>query len=111
MLVIRICDCVSGVRSGLGGSLFGISALASCKRCGPNSQEICEAQFAEQFGSFFAIDEMEDLELLTDLLDMSGKYLDVIFAVASYVQRVPDGMSRLTPAVIERLSRSKALCC
>ena len=71
-------------------------------------QQASVASFAHQFGSRFVIDEMEDLELLTDLLDLSGDHLNLLFAVASYVQRVPGGNNRLTPAVIERRGRSAA---
>ena len=71
-------------------------------------QAVSEAGLAHQLGSRFVVDEMEDLELLTDLLDLSGDHLNLLFAVASYVQRVPGGRDRLTKAVIERRGRSVA---
>ena len=71
-------------------------------------QAVSEAGLAHQLGSRFVVDEMEDLERLTDLLDLSGDYLNLLFAVASYVQRVPGGRDRLTKAVIERRGRSVA---
>ena len=49
-----------------------------------------------------------DLELLTNQLDRSGDHLNLLFAVASYLQRVPSGRNRLTPAVIEQRGRSAA---
>ena len=63
---------------------------------------------ANPFGCRFVVDEMEDLDMLTDLLDLSGDHLNLLFAVASYVQRVPDGRNRLTPTVIKRLGRRSA---
>ena len=74
----------------------------------PERQQALEAGLAHQLGSRFVVDEMEDLERLTDLLDLSGDYLNLLFAVASYVQRVPGGRDRLTQAVIERRGRSAA---
>lgn len=71
-------------------------------------QQASEAGFAYQLGVRFVVDEMEDLELLTDLLDRSGDHLNLLFAVASYVQRFPSRSNRLTPAVIERRGRSAA---
>ena len=71
-------------------------------------QQASEAGIAAQLGPRFVVDEMEDLELLTDLLDLSGDHLNLLFAVASFVQRVPGGKSRLTPAVLNRLGRSSA---
>lgn len=71
------------------------------------NRQVPKSGFVDQFGSRFVVDEMEDLELLTDLLDLSGDHLNLLFAVASYVQRVPNGKNRLTPVVIERMGRSR----
>lgn len=59
-----------------------------------------------QFGQLFIVDEMEDLELLTDLLDLRGEHLNLALAVESYIQRVPQGHRRLSAVVRERLQRS-----
>ena len=74
----------------------------------PKQQQASEAGFAHHLRIRLVVDEMEDLELLTDQLDRSGDHLNLLFAVASYVQRVPSGRNRLTPAVIERRGRSAA---
>lgn len=71
-------------------------------------QQAWEAGFVHQLGVRLVLDEMEDLELLTDQLDRSGDHLNLLFAVASYVQRIPSGKNLLTPAVIERRGRSAA---
>lgn len=62
-----------------------------------SKQQVSESGLADQFGSRFVVDEMEDLELLTDLLDISGDHPNLLFAVSSYVQRVRDGRNRLSP--------------
>lgn len=65
-----------------------------------------------QLGQLFVVDEMEDLELLTDLLELRGEHLNLALAVESYIQRVPQGHRRLSTVVRERLGRSvKALRC
>lgn len=71
-------------------------------------QQASEAGLAHQLGVRLVVDEVGDLEQLTDQLYRSGDHLNLLFAVASYVQRVPSGRSRLTPAVIERRGRSAA---
>lgn len=58
------------------------------------------------FGQLFVVDEIEDLELLTDLLEIRGEHLNLLFAVESYVQRVPQGYSRLSSVVRGRVQRS-----
>lgn len=57
-------------------------------------------------GQLFVVDEMEDLELLTDLLEIRCEYLNLALAVESYIQRVPQGYRQLSPVVRERLQRS-----
>ena len=57
-------------------------------------------------GPLFVPAAIEDLELPTELLDVAGDPLSVVFAISSHVQRLPNGMSKLGPAVLERLDRS-----
>ena len=57
-------------------------------------------------GPLFVPEAIEDLELLTEILDVKGESLSIVFAVASHVQSLPEGKRRLAPAVLERLDRS-----
>ena len=65
-----------------------------------------QVELPQQFGQMFVVDEMEDLELLTDLLEIRGEHLNLALAVESYIQRVPQGQRRLSPVVRDRLYRS-----
>ena len=65
-----------------------------------------QSDASSQLGQLFVVDEMEDLELLTDLLEIRGEHLNLALAVESYIQRVPQGHRRLSPVVRERLHRS-----
>lgn len=61
---------------------------------------------SSQFGQLFVVDEIEDLELLTDLLEIRGEHLNLALAVESYIQRVPQGEKRLSLVVRQRLQCS-----
>ncbi len=58
------------------------------------------------FGPQFVVDDVRDLELLTDLLSISRDHLNVMFAVASYLEQVPDGRKHMRPALRERIHNS-----
>lgn len=61
----------------------------------------------DPFGPTFVIEEMDDLELLTDLLFWDGDYLGVLLAVASWIQNPSRGMNHVGPIAMERLSRAR----
>lgn len=58
------------------------------------------------FGPRFVLDEVEDLELLTDLLSTSRDHLNVVFAVASYLEQVPNGSKYFTAILQNRMRGS-----
>ena len=59
-----------------------------------------------QFGQLSVLNELEDLELLTDLLEIRGEHLNLVLATESYIQRVPQGERWLSPVVRRRLQCS-----
>lgn len=58
------------------------------------------------FEYLFVVDEIEDLELLTDSLELRGEHLNLALAVERFTQRVPQRRSRPSIVVRERLGRS-----
>lgn len=65
-----------------------------------------DPELVQIFGTRFPLYELEDLELLTDLLEISGNPLGVVFAVASHLEHVPDGDRAFRPLLRQRLGRS-----
>ena len=63
-------------------------------------------QVPQVFGPRFVVDQVEDLELLTDLLATSRDHLNVVFAVASYLEQVPNGSSNFKPLLQKRMRNS-----
>lgn len=57
-------------------------------------------------GPLFPLEEVEDLELLTDLLDVAGDPLGVVFAVASHLEKVPRADEGFGPLLRKRLGRN-----
>lgn len=66
----------------------------------------------EEFGSQFAFDEAQELDLMVDLLFRRKDHLNICLAYASYIQRFPDGDQRLGPGTRQLVSASlgKLLC-
>jgi len=58
------------------------------------------------FGPRFVVDDIRDLELLTDLLAISRDHLNLVLAVASYLEQVPNGSSQFRPSLRTRLDSS-----
>ena len=58
------------------------------------------------FGPRFVVDDVEELELLTDLLSTSRDYLNVVFAMASYLEQVPNGSKYFKPLLQSRMENS-----
>lgn len=51
----------------------------------------------EEFGSQFAFEGAEELDLMIDLLFRRNDHLGVCFAYASFVQRSPGDLDQLRP--------------
>lgn len=62
----------------------------------------------EEFGSQFAFDEAQELDLMVDLLFRRNDYLNVCLAYASFTQRFPDGLKRSGPATRQLVTASLA---
>ena len=67
-----------------------------------------DPRLIQVFGPRFLVDDVRDLELLTDLLAHSQDHLNVVFAVASYLEQVPDGTRNFRPVLQSRLQHSIA---
>ena len=65
-----------------------------------------ESRLVQAFGPRFVVDDVKDLELLTDLLSTSRDHLNVIFAVASYLEQVPNGSRHFKPLLHSRMRNS-----
>ncbi len=65
-----------------------------------------DSSLVQTFGPRFVVDDVRDLELLTDLLATSRDHLNVVLAVASYLERIPDGARHFKPALQQRLEHS-----
>lgn len=65
-----------------------------------------DPRLVQIFGPRFLVDDVRDLELLTDLLALSKDHLNVVFAVASYLEQVPNGSRQFKPLLKERLQDS-----
>ncbi|MGI4827850.1 MAG: hypothetical protein ACRYFU_06640 [Janthinobacterium lividum] len=51
----------------------------------------------EEFGSQFAFDGAQELDLMVDLLSRRNDHLDVCLAYASFIQRFPNSSMELRP--------------
>ena len=60
------------------------------------------------FGPQFTLDDMQELELLTDLLSVKNEQLSILFAVASYLESTSSGVAELRPVLRVRLEKSVA---
>ena len=67
-----------------------------------------DPRLIQVFGPRFLVDDVRDLELLTDLLAHSQDHLNVVFAVASYLEQVPNGSRHFRPILNDRLQHSIA---
>lgn len=67
-----------------------------------------DPRLVQLFGPRFLVDDVRDLELLTDLLSTSQDHLNVVFAVASYLEQVPNGSRHFRPLLQNRLQQSVA---
>ena len=65
-----------------------------------------DQRMVQIFGPRFVVDDIRDLELLTDLLSIARDHLNVMFAVASYLEQVPNGANNLKPTLRDRLQNS-----
>ncbi len=65
-----------------------------------------DVRLLEVFGPQFVVDDVRDLELLTDLLFLSRDHLNVLFAAASYLEQVPNGSKYFKPLLQTRLRDS-----
>lgn len=70
----------------------------ACQHMSPRPPQI--------FGTRFVVHEVEDLELLTDLLSASRDHLNIVFAIASYLERVPNGSRHFRPILQNRIQNS-----
>ena len=65
-----------------------------------------DSQLVQNFGQRFLVDDVEELELLTDLLSSSSDHLNIVFAVASYLEQVPNGSKHFRPILRSRMQHS-----
>ena len=65
-----------------------------------------DPRLVNTFGPRFLVDDVRDLELLTDLLAASRDHLNVLLAAASYLEQIPNGMQHFKPALRARLQHS-----
>jgi hypothetical protein len=65
-----------------------------------------DTRLIDTFGPTFLVDDVRDLELLTDLLAISQDHLNVVFAVASYLEQVPNGSRYFKPLLQARVRQS-----
>lgn len=61
---------------------------------------------ALQIGIRFPLYDMDELELLTDLLFIKEQHLDVLFAIASYLQGAPKDTAYLRSGIRRQLQQS-----
>lgn len=62
----------------------------------------------EEFGSQFAFDEVQELDLMVDLLSRRNEHLNVCLAYASFTQRFPEGYTRSRYATRQLVQASLA---
>ncbi len=67
-----------------------------------------DPRLVQTFGPRFIVDDVRDLELLTDILATSRDHLNVVLAVASYLEQIPNGARHFKPALQQRLRHSVA---
>ena len=67
-----------------------------------------DPRLVQTFGPRFVVDDVRDLELLTDILSASRDHLNVVLAVASYLEQIPTGSRHFSAALRERLQNSVA---
>ena len=65
-----------------------------------------DAFLTEEFGSQFAFNEVQELDLMVDLLYRRNEHLNVCLAYASFTQRFPDGFTRSGPGTRELVTAS-----
>lgn len=65
-----------------------------------------DPQLVDTFGPRFLVNDVRELELLTDLLARSKDHLNVVFAVASYMERSSSESTDFRPLLRNRLDHS-----
>ncbi len=65
-----------------------------------------DSRLVQTFGPRFVVDDVNELELLTDVLSASRDYLNVVFAVASYLEQVPNGSKHFNPLLQSQMRKS-----
>jgi hypothetical protein len=65
-----------------------------------------DPRLVDAFGPSFLVNDVRELELLTDLLARSRDHLNVVFAVASYMERSSWDSTDFRPVLRNRLDHS-----